>query len=156
MHAPTTIALCLTTMLAGCGGDPDTATAAATFSKFQAALQQGDRGRCRDLLTEDSATAIDALPWDRVQERQALVVLGAERGQGDFRVKVQDPNDGGKCSEFVVVREYGRMVVDLVATAGLSAVVVEGAGAKDVLEPRPLTDADYERIRQRQLAQPPR
>lgn len=156
MRTPTTLALLFTSVLAGCGADPEVQTAAAVFSKLQAALQHGDRAACRDLLTEQSATAIDALPWDRIRERQALVVLGAERGQGDFRVQVQDPNEGGRRSDFVVVKEYGRMVVDLVATAGLSATVVEAAGAKDVLEPRALTDADYERIHQRQLTQPPR
>ena len=156
MRTPTTLALLFVAALASCGGDPDLQTAAADCAKFQVALQQGDRAGCRDLLTEQSRVAVDALPWDRIREGQALLVLGAERGQGYFRVRVQDPNEGGRRSEFVVVREYGRMVVDLVATAGLSATVVEAAGAKDVLEPRTLTDADYERIRQHQLAQPPR
>lgn len=136
-----------------CGGDPDTATAARTFADFQAALQRGDAAACRELLTNASAGALEAMPWDRVRQQQPLAVLGAERGQGDFRVHVQDPNDGGRRSQFVVVREYGRFVVDLVATAGLHTEVVEAAGSREALVPRAFTPADEERIRQFELGE---
>lgn len=139
-----------------CAGDAEPAAAAAAFTSFQAALQRGDRAACRDLLTEASAAALEGLPWARVQTQQPLTVLGAERGPGDFRVRIADPNQGDRQSHFVVVREYGRLVVDLIATAGLHTEVVEAAGSTDVMVPRELTPADYERIRQRELATPPR
>jgi hypothetical protein len=56
----------------------------------------------------------------------------------------------------VVVREYGKLVVDLVATAGRHAEVVEAAGSTEELLPRELTPADLDRIRLHELAQPPR
>jgi len=143
-------------LLASCGGDADTTAAARVFAEFQAAVQRGDAKACRPLLTEESAQVLLAMPWGEVAKKQPLAVLGAERGQDGFRVKVQDPNEGGRASQFVVVRENGRLVVDLIATAGLHAQVVEAAGSHDEMEPRELTPADRERIRQYELAQPRR
>ncbi len=143
-------------VIPGCADDADTAHAAATFVAFQDALQHRDTAGCRKLLTTESAAALDAMPWERIAGRLPLQVLGATNGKGEFRVQVADPNDGGRVAEFVVVREYGRLVVDLVATAGLHVEVVEGAGAHEELVPRELTAADYDRIRQHELAQPPR
>lgn len=151
-----TLLLCTFASLPSCGGDPEPGRAAEAFAAFQAALQRGDRHACRTLLTEKSALALDDLPWDRVRARQPLTVLGAERGTGDFRVQVRDPGDGDRVSQFVVVREYGRLVVDLVATAGLHTEVVEAAGSKEEFVPRELSPADRERIRQYELSQPPR
>lgn len=135
----------------------DDATAATTaFAAFQAALQRGDQDGTRALLTRESQAAVAELPWHELRQRQPLVVLGAERSHGEFLVRVQDPNEGGRCSEFVVVREYGQLVVDLVATAGRHTEVVEAAGTAEQFEPRELTPADFDRIRQHELAQPPR
>jgi hypothetical protein len=139
-----------------CAGEPDTAAAGRTLAAFQAALQRGDQQACRELLTRESQAAVAELPWRELQQRQPLVVLGAERSAGEFLVQVADPNAGGRRSEFVVVREYGRLVVDLVATAGRHTEVVEAAGAPEQFEPRELTPADLDRIRQYELAQPPR
>src|SRR5690606_14609490 len=105
------------------------ADAAATFAAFQAALQRGDEAACRGLVTSESATALSGIDWQAVQKKQPLVVLGAEHGTGDLRVKVRDPNTDGSTAEFVVVREFGRYVVDLVATAGMHTEVVEAAGS---------------------------
>jgi hypothetical protein len=147
---------CTFATLPSCGADPDPGRAAAAFSAFQAALQRGDRDACRALLTEQSTLALDDLPWDRVRDREPLAVLGAERGIGDFRVHVRDPGDGGRVSQFVVVREYGRLVVDLVATAGLHTEIVEASGSKEEFVPRELSPADLDRIRQYELSQPRR
>jgi hypothetical protein len=132
------------------------AAAQHTFVSFQTALQRGDRPACRDLLTRESQAALAELPWDRVRQQRPLVVLGSEGGAGEFLVHVRDPNDGDRRSEFVVVREYGRLVVDLVATAGRHAEVVETTGTAEQFVPRELTPADLDRIRLRELAQPPR
>lgn len=139
-----------------CGGDPDVAAATRTLDAFQQALRRGDRTTCRELLTHESQAALAELPWEALRERPPLIVLGAERSAGEFLVAVEDPGDGGRRSQFVVVREYGRFVVDLVATAGRHTEVVEAAAGEERFEPRELTPADLDRIRDYELAQPPR
>jgi hypothetical protein len=143
-------------LLAACAADHEPAAAGAVVQSFQDALQRRDEGACRDLLTRESHAALAELPWERVQARPPLHVLGARREGHEFRVQVADPGDRGTAGEFVVVREYGKLVVDLVATAGLTAEVVEATTSKEQLEPRELTPADLDRIRQYELQQPPR
>lgn len=151
------LAIALPVLAAACGARAaDVVAAERAFLAFQEALQRGDRSACRDLLTRESQAAVAELPWQELPHRQPLVVLGTEHSAGEFLVQVRDPNDGGRCSEFVVVREYGRLVVDLVATAGRHTEVVETAGAAEQLVPRELTPADMDRIRRYELAQPPR
>ena len=151
------IAIAMLSSLPACGGDADaTAAAASVFDAFQRAVQRGDAAACRPLLTEESAQVLLAMPWGEIQKKQPLNVLGAEAFQEGYRVKITDPNEGGRASAFVVVRENGRLVVDLVATAGLHAEVKEASGSHDVVAPRELTPADLDRIRQFERAQPPR
>ena len=142
----------------GCSDGDAAANAAAvrTLASFQDALCKGDRKACSDLLTGESRAAVDELPWQDLASRQPLRVLGSERSGCEFLIRVEDPNDGDRRSDFVVVRENGRFVVDLVATAGRNAVVVEAAGAREEFVPRELTPADYDRIRQHELSQAPR
>lgn len=142
--------------LGACGTDAGPAAARAVFGSFQQALQRGDESACRALLTRESGAALADLPWDRLAQQRPLEVRGARPDGYGFRVEVADPNAGGAAGEFVVVREHGRLVVDLVASAGLTAEVVEAAGSREVLEPRELTPADLDRIRQHELATPPR
>ncbi len=154
-----TIGLAVATLTA-CGAERDPALAAAiAFTQFQTALQRGDEAGCRHLLTQRSATALAELPWQQIRNRQPLTVLGASGEGAEFRVHVADPNDEGRQSDFVVVREYGRLVVDLVATAGLHAVAVEpreASAAREEFAPRELTPADIDRIRRYELSQPPK
>ncbi len=145
-------ALCVS----ACSPDQESSAAAAVFTAFQDALRRGDAAACRNLVTAESAKALDAVDWRAVRERRSLEVTGSERGALDYRVKVADPNDGGRAAEFVVVREYGRLVVDLVATAGMHTEVREATAGREELAPRELTPADRERIRQFELSQPPR
>jgi hypothetical protein len=106
------------------------------------------------LLTQDSAAALADMPWQRVSEQQPLHVLSAQaEGQG-WHVQITDPNQGGKQSAFVVVREHGHLVVDLVATAGLCAEPVEATATREQFEPRELSPADLDRIHQHELTQP--
>jgi len=145
-------------VVSGCANDGDHAEAVAAFARFQAALQRHDAEGCREVITTESAAALGEMPWDRISKRQPLEVLSAtsEQGQFDVRLRVADPNEGGRVSEFVVVREWGRYVVDLVATAGLHTEVVEGTASREQFAPRALTPADIERIRRYELAQPKR
>lgn len=143
--------------LSACSGaDPGPAAAATAFAAFQQALHRQDESACRQLLTMESAAALAEMPWQRVREQQPLEVLGAEGSGNRFYVDIADPNTGGKRSQFVVVREYGRLVVDLVASAGLHSEVLEASADRDEYEARELTPADFDRIREHELSQPPR
>ena len=156
MRSPAWFVAALAMVVPGCANDVDHAEAVVAFAAFQDALRRHDPEGCRKVLTTESAAALGEMPWDRISSRQPLEVLCARREQSEFRVRVQDPNEGGRVSEFVVVREYGRYVVDLVATAGLHVEVVEGAASREEMAPRELTPADFDRIRRHELAQPPR
>jgi hypothetical protein len=142
--------------LPGCAEDRGPADARAAFGSFQEALQRGDESACRRLLTRESAQALAEMPWEHVRSQRPLEVRGARREGTAFRVEITDPNTGGRAGEFVVVREYGNLVVDLVATAGLTARTVEASGSRQTFEPRELTPADHDRIRLHELSQPPR
>ncbi len=146
--------LCALAALPACSGDRGATAAARTFAEFQSALQRRDEGACRRLLTHESAEALADMPWQRIQEQQPLQVLGAEVEGACWHVHIADPNRGGRRSQFVVVREYGRIVVDLIATAGLHAEAVEATAGRDVVSPREFSPQDLDRIRLHELAQP--
>ncbi|MGK0517526.1 MAG: hypothetical protein ACJAUC_000204, partial [Planctomycetota bacterium] len=158
MNARTPMLLLLAA-LAGCSHDDGSQDASATFAAFQTALQQKDRETCRKLLTVESQAVLDSMPWDAVAKKKPLQVLGAVRQSRYtqlFRVDVKDPNNGGARAQFIIVREYGQLVVDLVASAGLTAKTVAASGSKEQFEPVPLSPGDHERIREYELSQPPR
>ena len=150
-------------LASGCADAEAPARAAtATFAAFQQALRNHDENACRRLLTSESAVVISSLPWQSAAESEPLCIDGAEAVGSAFHVRVRDPNQGGAEATFVVVREYGALVVDLVASAACNAVEVEREGAaeadfrREEFEPRELTPADYDRIRQHELSQPKR
>jgi hypothetical protein len=97
------------------------------------------------------------MPFDRVRGQQPLQALCATDERGRWFVHVRDPNAGGRGSGlaggiYVVVRENGRLVVDLIATAAMNSTPT-GPGRTEVV-PRELTPADVEQIRRRELAPP--
>ncbi|MFN6147893.1 MAG: hypothetical protein ACK5AL_16165 [Planctomycetota bacterium] len=139
-----------------CAGDDASEQARAVFVAFEQALRAGDEATCRTLLTRESAVALDEIPWSAIASKQPLQVVGARQLASEFRVDVRDPNLGDTPGQYVVVREHGRFVVDLVATAALTAEIHEDPNSEDVFEPVPLTPADHDRIRARELAMPPR
>ncbi len=157
MRSPIRLLAVLAAAFAGCHRDDGTAAAAQTFTAFQQALLAGDEGRCRDLLTRESAGALADMPWERLRERQALQVRATEAVPGAFHIGVVDPNQAGAPGTYVVVREYGKLVVDLVASAGLHQEAAEASGKpSEELLPRELTPEDFDRIRQHELSQPPK
>jgi hypothetical protein len=145
--------------LAACARDAGAADAVlATFARFQDALFAGDVAALRALVTAESAPAVDAIPFDRVREQQPLQALCATDERGSWFVHVHDPNAGRSGCEsadgvYVVVRENGRLVVDLIATAAMHSTPT-GPGRSEVV-PRELTPEDLEQIRRRELAAPP-
>ena len=91
---------------------------------------------------------------DALMEANVSECHYAEHGGMRFVVTARDPGQGDAVGRWVVVRENGRFVVDLVATAALHAQpgAVTGPGQ---LEPRELTPQDWDRIHARELATPP-
>jgi hypothetical protein len=144
-------------LLAACGRDAGAADAVlATFARFQDALFARDVAALRALVTGASAPVVDAMPFDRVCAQQPLQALCATDERGSWFVHVRDPNAGGSGlagGVYVVVRENGRLVVDLIATAAMNSTPT-GPGKTEVV-PRELTPADVEQIRRRELAAPP-
>lgn len=124
----------------------ETTAAVRTFEAFQEALFGADRPALRRLVTDSSRPAIDDLPFDDLESKEPLQVLGAERDGADFLVRVTDPNRGGEPGTYVVVRQGGRLRVDLLATTALHHEEVPyGDGTE--LVPKALTPADIERAR---------
>jgi len=145
-------------LFAGCADDPGPARARRAFAAFQDALLRGDAAACRELLTRESRPVVEEMPWDAVTARAPLELLGASRTRpnvAEFYVDVRDPNEADAAGRYVVVREYGRLVVDLVASAGLTARAVEASSSDERFEPAQLTPADFDRIRAYELSQAP-
>lgn len=144
-------------LCSGCGGDADAGArldaAIAAFTAFQQSLRTGDAERCRGLLTSESQPVVAEMDWAAMRRKAPIRVQAAEAAGPAIYVRGEDPSDG-RTATFVVVKERGRFVVDLVATAAFYAR--ESGPAKYDLEPAPLTPRDHDRVRQRQLAEPPR
>ena len=141
----------------GCGGDTDARArldaAVATFTSFQQALRSGDAERCRSLLTAESQPVVAEMDWAAMRARPPIAVHTAEAAGPAIYVRGEDPA-AGQPATFVVVKERGRFVIDLVATAAFYAR--ESGPVQYDMEPAQLTPRDHDRLRQRQLAEPPR
>ncbi|MCA8949232.1 MAG: hypothetical protein KDE27_07005 [Planctomycetes bacterium] len=156
MRIRTRLAIALAVLPAACGGDRGAAAAVALVVEFEGALRTGDSQRCRQLVTAESKPAIAELPWQTLRGRRPLAVGAAEPEGCGYRVHVEDPNQGGAAGAFLVVREYGVLVVDLVATAGLTAEFTERPLDEPEFVPQELTPADIDRAERMRLAQPAR
>ena len=150
-----TLPMLILPWLCGCGSDMAPANAASVLAEFQEALFAGDADRCERLVTSQSRPALAAIPWAALRSRKPLVIGEVEAHDGRFHVQVLDPNAGDRRGEYLIVREYGQLRVDLVATAGLTAEEVPGTGHEEFV-PRELSPRDIDRIRQVELASPPR
>ncbi len=138
---------------AACGRAPATAAALAAFADFQHALFAQDADAVRALVTAESRPVVAELPWQRLAARRPLVALDATDERGSFHVAVREADGERGVGTYVVVRENGRMVVDLLASAALCAVPT-ATTTSQVVEPRELTPADFDELR-RQGALPP-
>ena len=155
---PTRTLPLLLILLAGCAHDEGPGRAKSAFASFQRALQRGDGPACRALLTRESRPVVAELPWEDLAARAPLEIVGARRVRDnaeEYHVDVLDPNEDRKPGRYVVVREYGQLVVDLVASAGLTARAAEAGSGEERFEPAALTPADFDRIREYELSQPP-
>jgi hypothetical protein len=156
MNAATCLAIgILLTVTAACDGGAAAAEkeAVRTFEQFQQALVTGDQGACAHLLTRESQPAVAQMPWERLRHEKPLRILGTTREGFEYWIRVADPNQGDRESCYVVVREYGKLVVDLLATAAHNVTFVPHQGPPD-FQPTTLTPAELERVRRMQLDQP--
>lgn len=137
--------------LTACSQDtaPESAATAA-FERFQDALFAGDRPALAALLTHESRTTLDQVPMDAGTGKQRLQVIGVKAFPPEYEIAIRDPNDGGRTGTFVVVREDGRYVVDLVASAGHHRVEDPTAKRSWHIEPRAL--APHERAQAEAIA----
>ncbi len=143
-------------MLVACSGaDPATQQAMATFEQFQDALLTRDMATLEALVTDESRPAIPQIPWQEVASRPRLMVVAASDERGSYRVDVRDPSQpDGWLDAYIVVRENGRMVVDLVATASHYARTYQTAGDSSDFEFVDLSPEDRERARRMALERP--
>jgi hypothetical protein len=149
------LACWLSFLACSCTGDDGERAAADAFRAFESALRRGDPEAARATVTEASAAALTELPWTTLRQALPRPPLGVQRTPVDWRVAVADP-DSPRPAQFVVVREHGRHVVDLVATAGLYTEVRAVEASGQGLQPRALTPADHDRIREFALSRPGR
>lgn len=113
MKRPLTLLL----LLSCCAGDarePDEVR--RLFLAFQDALMRADCEALRPLLTPESRRVLAELPLQRARGKQLLEVTGIRGQHSRYVVDVRDPNAGGSPGHFVIVREGGELLVDLVAT----------------------------------------
>lgn len=140
---------------AACGKPAAEGHALAAFAAFQSALFAGDLHALRASVTEESAPAVEGLPLAAIQQRQPLVATEALDLRGSWLIRATDPNQGNAQSDYLVTKERGRFVVDLVATAQLYATERVTTDAPRTFVPRELTPEDHDEIRRRELAMPP-
>ena len=160
MKPATALAIGALALLASCSDDrsAEAKLAASTFSRFQKALQVGNRELLRTMLTNESTPVLDGIDWKQVAKQPLLDIRGARFVANEFWVEVNDPATPDEVSRFGLVRENGRMVVDLVASASHHARLVPSD--RPMIEPRPLTPEELEQAANIQqtmpLAEPPR
>lgn len=129
--------------LAACAGEGEPEAAArAAFESFQDALFRGDRGMLAKTLGKASLAALDQIPLERSEGKLRLVVTGVRAFPPEYEVQIRDPNERDQPGTFVVVREDGRYVVDLVATAGFHRVLDANAKRSFRIEPRVMDAAE--------------
>jgi hypothetical protein len=155
MRARTSVAIGTTALLAlACGRPDDTVAVLATFDRFQDALFAADTVALRRLVTEESTPALEGLPFAALQTSQRLVAIDASGRYGSWQVRVRDPNHGDAEGCYVVARERGKLVVDLIATAQLHATTTTTTTPQQFVQ-RELSPSDRDEIRRRELATPP-
>ncbi len=147
LHPPVLALIGLALGATACGEPSTVHAAGAVFDRFQDCLFAGDRDGLRDLLSAGSQEFLPHLPLERTQDKQRLEVVGADSHPPQVFLQVRDPNEDGAERTFVLVREDGRLVVDLMATTSLNHVERPNPGGTVRVDPRQLTPEEMSRIR---------
>lgn len=129
-------------------GEPSTVHAAGdVFERFQDCMFAGDRKGLRDLLSASSLEFLPHLPLERARDKQRLEVVHTESRPPQIYLRVRDPNEADAERIFVLVREDGRLVVDLMATTTFNHTERPNPDGRVRVDPRDLTPAEMARIR---------
>lgn len=139
------MSLCLALATLGACGASHARDAEAVFAEFQAALLRGDAMAVRRLLARNSVEVADHLPYERIRTQAPVQVLGVRLNDGEIHVHVADPNQGGRRTRFVLVREDGALRVDLVATTAYNVDERHVPGAQPRFVPVPVDPREVER-----------
>ena len=145
MRLPPALALVFALTMTSCSENAEVREALEVFDRFQTAMFQGDRGALRDLVTRESRQVVPYLPLAAVAGKERLQVRRATRSGYRVQVEVSDPNEGDAPGWFVVCKEGGKWVLDLVETTAFNHELLQGA--EPGLEPRRLSPDEIERIR---------
>src|SRR5690606_19881776 len=137
----------------GCdGGAADEIAVRARFQAFQDAVSSGDRAALYDLVTPESKRAVAHLPLERARGKQQVEVLDVERQHSTFLLRVADPNEAGRRTTYVMVRQAGSLVVDLLETTAYNSREKWLPGPPTRLVPAPLGPRELARIRAQEAA----
>lgn len=117
------------------------------LGSFQDALFQGKPATVRRLLTLQSRQFAPAICRRPVAGRQPLEIVGTSKVRHQLRVHVRDPNDDNRESFFVLVKEDGRVRVDMVATTAYNKAEHRRPGPREVVRQKQLTRREIEKIR---------
>ena len=92
------------------------------------------------------------MPWDRVAGQQPVEPIGCTQRHGRFEIEVRDPNQDGKVSKYVVLREDSRYRVDLIESTRYNHREVALPGPAMRYVPAPLTAEQIEQARAHEAA----
>ncbi len=138
-------ALTLQLALGACADDPATDLALSSLRSFEAALENADHDALRRSVTTRSREYVTQLPAR--PKAQPLTIRSARREHSRIYFEVEDLSADAPVREgcFVVAKEDGRWLVDLIDTAAQSArdVVSEGPSTKQFV-PAELPRAEVE------------
>jgi hypothetical protein len=134
-------------LLCGCTAEAagDAQEVRALVEQFQQAILRGDAPALAPMLTVESRRVLGELPLTRAAGRRPLELLRVDGGRSRYLVTLRDPNLGGATAHFVVVREGGALVVDLVATGMLGGRTVRTGPPRWQLVPGDLDPASIRR-----------
>ena len=90
------------------------------------------------------------IPFERTHGKKRLTVVSAEPQPPQILLAVEDPNDHGRRSTFVLVKEDGDLRLDLVATAAYNYEQVPAASPGPTFVPQALSPDEIARIRSQQ------
>jgi len=133
----------------GCEDRSAAEKATAVFYRYQDALFAGDRKALRRLLSVESREIVAQLPLQRVRDKQRLEVIDTVVQRPEVLITVRDPNRNGAESHYVVVKERGELVLDLLATTAYNHIERATPGGIPTFSPNSLPADEIARIRSR-------
>jgi len=135
MRSSLRILITLPLLLAAWSCAEDLSEPLAVYQQFQKALLIEDRAALRKLVSESSRKYVESLPRPKPGSRPRVV--GARREHSRVYIDVEDDNPKAEipCGTFVVVKEDGEWLVDLIQTAKQNLEQVPGPARRNRVIP---------------------